>query len=479
MLSLSADQSGLLLPPRHPWTGACLLWPLLVLLLASVPRSSEGDEPQMGGLLAPAEGEDRLLGLEMGYEAIEERDFFGLLLLGSYRDDQLRLGLGLPLRLDLDSGELRPEDWDEAADCSRVLRFLEYGEAGEVLHLRLGELASVSLGHGTLLNQYFGVVDPDRHRAGLWADAALGPAGVEALVDNLAGPSLLGGRVQLGPDLLWSPGSFMGHLSFGLSLVADLSAPMSLALGCPAGSVPDTAPCPGQEILRSDSAGGPLAAREGALVLVGIDTAIDLVRRPGFRTLSYLDINGIIDHGGGLHLGLLLRARPIDQVHGSLRLEYRYAGPGYRPAYVNTFYEIDRWGLAGVPKASSLDESVPGHGFYGELALGVDGLFSVAALYEQLASEPGGALGLRAEVPGPGPLRAGVFYCRQSIDRPGSMLGMDGSFLVTELRAQLTPLLYLGAHYSRLWRFRSKASAARPFASIHVWGLGAGLSAAF
>ncbi|MEL6180918.1 MAG: hypothetical protein AAFS10_18300, partial [Myxococcota bacterium] len=82
----------------------------------------------------------------------------------------LRLALQLPLRLRLadrepeDNDLIRAEDWDEVAEFMRVVRLAEYGVPDDPLYVRAGELSGATLGHGTIMNRYYNVIDVDHYQ---------------------------------------------------------------------------------------------------------------------------------------------------------------------------------------------------------------------------------------------------------------------------------------------------------------------------
>jgi flavin reductase (DIM6/NTAB) family NADH-FMN oxidoreductase RutF len=81
-------------------------------------------------------------------------------------ETRLQFGLHTPVRLRISdrapeqSGVLRDEDWDELGDYLRFVRFVSYGRPSKPVYARLGELGSLVLGHGTIVNGYYNVVTP-------------------------------------------------------------------------------------------------------------------------------------------------------------------------------------------------------------------------------------------------------------------------------------------------------------------------------
>lgn len=416
------------------------------------------------------------LGVEAGFEAVGSEDLLSTLVQASYRRrDTVRLGVGVPLRVDLDRGDLRARDHDSPSDWGRLLRHLELGGPSAPVSVAAGDLGAVSLGHGTIINHYGTATDPDRHHSAMRLQGRAGRLSAEGVVGDLIRPRVLAARGAWGAGATRPPRGVLERLSFGVSLAADLDAPVELRRSCPRAAAEPA--CSQADLrLRLDGRGEPEVRRDRPVAVVGLDVAFGVLHGPVARLVAYADANQIAEHGGGLHVGLMGDARLSASGVASLRLEYRRAQAGYLPAFFDLRYDLHRWDLAGQPKAGwlgALDE--PGDGFYGELGFGWGQHARLVLVYEGQEHEPtAGRLTARAELPRLGPLRAAALYQRDGVRSLGDLPGWGGALVVAEGRLQVTPLVYVALHHARQWVLPEAPSAHTPWQPIAVWGLSVG-----
>lgn len=285
-------------------------WLLLALLLLA-PAAALGQQPARGGSSKEANG---YLGAELAFGQLDE-DFFTLLnftfglkmrapkvgCTGGDCKTNLTLGLNIPLRLRTidrepsDTGTLRQEDWDEPGDYLRVLRFVEYGAPQERLHLRMGELGGAVLGHGTVMNRYFNVLDVDHNQFGVHVNVNERLGGAQVIVDHLLDPEVMAVRGYVRPWALLAPGSWMERYAVGASLALDIDAPLAFervnVLEDPrAPYVVD-----GQRNLKP--------SRAEVTGVFSVDQELLLVDEAEVDFAPFLDLNFHLDGDPGLHLG--------------------------------------------------------------------------------------------------------------------------------------------------------------------------------
>lgn len=124
------------------------------------------------------------------------------------------------------------QDWQEepltaigdvATDVALKFRYLQYGEQRDPFFIKAGNLDTMTLGHGILMNNYANDIDfPAVRRLGINTGADLGGAGFEAVVNDLVNPEIFGTRLYFRPF-----GDF--PLALGASGVSDID---------PAGDLP-------------------------------------------------------------------------------------------------------------------------------------------------------------------------------------------------------------------------------------------------
>ncbi|MEZ4269984.1 MAG: hypothetical protein R3C68_00630 [Myxococcota bacterium] len=107
--------------------------------------------------------------------------------------EEFALSLHLPLHLlALEGGSLeygglkvRREDWDQAADYAKVIRYFTIGRKEEPLYFSINTQRPVSVGHGMLINNYQGSIDVDRSMTSLVFDMSRQFGGFELFANDV------------------------------------------------------------------------------------------------------------------------------------------------------------------------------------------------------------------------------------------------------------------------------------------------------
>lgn len=428
---------------------------------------------------------------EAGYGGLADDDFVRVVLragldapvaaLGCPPDTdacQTRLAVALqaPLRLRVVDRQpsqdalLRRTDWDEPTDFLRLLRHAVYGQPGEPLQARLGELGPVSLGHETLVHDYYNVIDVDHYQLGaaVAADSAYGS--FEMLADNVAAPEVVGARLAVRPLGLVDPASLLARVALGTSVVADLEAPNRLV---------DTA--------EGGSAVGEdrrlAVAQAQTTTLVGVDAEVAVVDAEAFGLVPYVDYNHHVHLGSGVHAGTHVWGRPTEAIEVFAQAEYRYLDGRYLPAYVGPLYEVSRfqfdgWGVAAAAPKLRVAASLPveaRQGGYGDLTVRWRDRLEVTAAYAQHEGPDNRSVRLRiAGQPFEG-AQIGVFYYKHSFGSFDEIGDLDDALVVGESRVALWGPLYALGAYGQLWRVSDEGR----YESVDDWMVGLGAGAAF
>src|SRR5450432_516315 len=96
------------------------------------------------------------------------------------------LGVGIDgyIRIGSD-GKLRKEDFNDWYDALRWISYIRIGHPGEDLYARIGGLNNVTLGHGTIVDNYSNNSSYDDRRVGLIGRMDMGLFGGEAFTSDL------------------------------------------------------------------------------------------------------------------------------------------------------------------------------------------------------------------------------------------------------------------------------------------------------
>ena len=369
------------------------------------------------------------LGAELGAGLLDGDAYTLLLPYLEWSIGKFHTGLNAPLRLRVyDGGQpaagptpgLRQEDWNGWSNKTRILRFAEWGEPGEPVHVRLGELNGVTLGHGTIVGRYYNNVDIDHYRTGALVEVDGGVVGGKAFLNSVLDPYLAGGR------LFWRPlaeGSTAKTFMIGLSFVGDF------------GPRPD----------YYFNTGLPFRPAE-----FGLDAEVQVWRGSTVAVLSYLDANTLAIPvptafgAAGAHLGVLTQ---ISQLPGntalSVRLEGRVVGPGYVPTYFDSIYDIGRWHALGPEYPLEFHAG----GMLGlEFATPGNGLVSVQA---EVEPRQGGLLAwvILPEIEG---LQLRAHYARRHATSFGDLFD-DQTTALASLRYRVDGPIYASILCARRW----------------------------
>ena len=236
----------------------------------------------------------KYFGLEIGSVTIDGTTYSKAILSPIISADNFRLGLYLPViyTSDLfntgnwykpagnnewsfgsDKSGLANQASDIAADLILKIRFLEWGTQGvDPFYLKVGNLETMTLGHGSVVRDFANDQDfPAVREVGLNAGGQFGAFSFEALADNLAYPSVVGGRVAV--DLIGD------QVSVGLQTTADLHLANDRDL--------------------QNAPGGHDAAYYGDPVLLvgGVDAQLfKLDQGSEFRTKAFADVNTLVPY---------------------------------------------------------------------------------------------------------------------------------------------------------------------------------------
>jgi hypothetical protein len=391
---------------------------------------------------------------------------------------------------------LRRSDYDEIGDYGKFIRYVRWGHKGDPLHLQVGELGGMSIGHGTIVGRYMNNVSLDHTKFGLVADVDTEWGGVETLFDNLVSEGdkddyyggesfgLVAGRAYVRP-LNGTALPFVRRTKVGLTYAVDRRAPIALAL--------------------DPTTGGVLLDREGNFVknamtsddsfkAYGFDVEVPVLESSILSVIPYVDYNMMSDikaagppigmsvvppqvsAGSGLHIGTMVGFRfPILlDITLSSRLEYRYLGQQYLPAYFDGSYDLQRYqyplnvdgsrcgalkgvfdtkgGTCFLPKATALGQLTEAkNGIYGEVAFKFMSLLTVGGGLEDYDGPLNGAINLYATLPALKDfLSLTAFYQRRAIDITQEAFDLDERTLLgANARFKLSGPLWLVGMFTR------------------------------
>ncbi len=298
---------------------------------------------------------------------------FLLLTAGTQFEAWQTLGVGIDgyIRIGSD-GKLRKEDFDDWYDALRWISYIRIGHPGEDLYARIGGLNNITLGHGTIVDNYSNNSSYDDRRIGLIGRIDMGFLGGEAFTsDVLVNNGILAGRgfirpFQITPVLgsTW----FFKNIEFGATASYDFNPDAVRIVPNRAPFVADTTIISDEgdtthsRVIRSDSA--PVSS---PLTVYGVDASVMVWKSENLEGRIYGDYVKII----GFNEGFVFGARSSFIIDSStlvdLRLERYLFKNHFLPNYYNSFYERERFNndintLSYITKATRLADTSSGEG---------------------------------------------------------------------------------------------------------------------
>lgn len=355
-----------------------------------------------------------------------------------------KVGLGLDLRIDLDStGSIRKENFNDASDFLSIIRYIRYGQKKDPVFVSVGSIDNYTLGHGSLVNQYNNSPSIDKRSIGLALDLDFDKFGFESIYSDFSQGSVLGLRGYVRPlqYTTLSKIPVLGNLEVGASFASDFNQ----YAGVTSGYIDPS----GNFIVLSD---------RKETQMYGIDLGLPILRSSMLNIDLYADYAKIVDFGDGASSGVLFGLNGLGVVTADLKFERRWMNNQFIPAYFNSLYEIERFRLSGASVVSKIKQlsavTTTDRGYFGMLSVKAANLVAVAGSYQRTDFDPNsGVLSLRTEVTNdqlPFTFRAG--YDKVRIEKEAALFTLDDrSYMFSELGYKPYPYLLVSMVYH--WTF--------------------------
>ncbi len=358
-----------------------------------------------------------------------------------------KFGIGLDLNLDFDkNGKLRYENFNETSDYLSLIRYVRYGQKNDPFYIRLGSLDFATIGHGSIMYLYNNSPSFDSRKIGLEFDLDFDYYGVESVYSTFAESGIIGFRTFTRPLLATELAEIpiIGAFEIGATYLTDFNKNAGVV---------EVNYDPIKEEYKS-------VEDLGATEIIGFDFSLPLLRTSVVNSDIYYDYAEILNFGNGRSAGIILDFYGLGLVDVRTKLERRWNGVNYLPAYFNSFYELERFQInqsshSVASKIQTLKNGIKvGDGYYGELLISVINSFFVFGSYQRYDENPkSGSLNLRTEIsPQNGLFVARVGYDKVHIEDEKDLFTLDNrSYLFAELGYKLNPYVLVSMVYN--WTF--------------------------
>ncbi len=301
-----------------------------------------------------------------------------LSLFGTFTFDSFAFGVHAPIRFLLSNkdgvdttGKVFPkDDWNEARDWVKLLKFFQYGHKHDLFYFYFGEHRNRYMGNGTILGAYHNTLKLNFPKRGVNIGVNTDYAGIDFFMDDVTPPNVIGGRTYFKPLSFFDKQSYWNNLELGFTFLGDVFTPYRIV-----SELYDSVP--------------RRTVDEIYTYVAGFDIGFRFFTSEYYQVKFYTDWNKIKDAGSGFHLGLkhVADLPTIIPMRILSTWEYKAMQSNYAPSYFNTFYDIQREHYRdGMTKTRFLsDPSRKGsgwnHGYYFDLVYDITGLFSIGGSF--------------------------------------------------------------------------------------------------
>ncbi|HVN49319.1 MAG TPA: hypothetical protein VMU30_10935 [Bacteroidota bacterium] len=305
--------------------------------------------------------------LPVGFGAtfIDGQTFYLISVMPDLSFGRLGIGLDINLRINSQTGALRPGDYAKFSDYLRILRYVRWAQKGDPFYVRFGQLDYSLLGHGSIIYNYNNSASYDLRKSGIELDVNSEKAGFESMYSDVTDKGLLGMRGYVRPLKFTSLAKVpvINNFEVGATYARDLS---------------DNATS------KRDSVSPTNIYYEGTggLSIYGFDLGLPILQYPVIKSSLYFDYAKIVNYGNGTSVGINLGLNLGSLVVVKSKYEYRFNGDEYIPAYFNALYEYDRFSTARGSKSDTLNGIKANKGYYGELLISVLNTINIIGAYQ-------------------------------------------------------------------------------------------------
>ncbi len=282
--------------------------------------------------------EENSLTTNLGFTSIDGQNFFGMRIQPEFTFGKVGLGLDIPLLFNLETRELRSEEFEQGIGLVRMIRFLRYGVKNEdAIYVKAGDLTGERLGYGALIGNYSNAISFERRKVGLSASVLI--------------------KKMVGFELIYSDLNFEGQTKmFGIrpfvKPFGSTSIPVINTMEIGASFVADNDDFEEEDSILSTT----FYSREG-ITAYGFDMGFNIIKTAMLELsidAQYINLSkseqlaldnptASYDIGSGYSVGLESNFKFLgNTVLMNARLERQWYGDNYIPQFFNFAYEINK-----------------------------------------------------------------------------------------------------------------------------------------
>jgi hypothetical protein len=421
---------------------------LIAFLASSMLSLYSQDKPPAGSDLANIDPQAMLADSISSFKAsfgitqIGGETYAGLRVQPEFRIGKLvGFGLDIPVQFNINTGEFRSEEFKGGIEMVRLIRYVALGKKKETpFYLRTGDLTGVSLGYGTLINNYGNSPSFEDRKWGINMDLNFkGIFGVEALYSDIKGSNLFGVRPYVRP-LRTTGIPIIKSFEIGGSYVGDKGKNDSTAIYLQQD---------GMSAMAFDA--GITFLNTGFIKLIGYGQTSWLNKIKSTELSDTLATLGLTyKKGSGTSVGLSAQMKLTTAFMLDARIERLWFNDNYTPQFFDAIYAINK-----DAKILSLGSAEGKQGIYGNLGLSLFNKFRLSGalmMPDQVSIESPALVQVGLDATRLGKVTIGAHYIKGGlIDLSDAFTLDERSLLNANFAYQIASFLYVGVDYK--WTF--------------------------
>ncbi|KGL63292.1 hypothetical protein [Polaribacter sp. Hel1_85] len=311
---------------------------LIILFIITTIQFTKAQDDLLNSAFESAFDDTNIFNANLGLTNIDGQNYFGLRIQPEFTIGKLGVGLDIPLLFDMESGQIRTEEFNHGAGILRMIRFLRYGNKNtDPVYVKVGDLTGEKLGYGSLIGNYTNATSFERRKIGVSASILVKKMfGIEVIYSDLnfnGSTKMLGIRPFVKP-FGQSEIPIIKSMEIGASTVSDNDNYQEV------GATEITTKYSNDGIKANSFDVGVSLIRTQMLNL-GLDAQFSKLSKNNLLASDNPTAN--YNAGTGFAIGVEADFKFIaNTVYMNARIERQWYGDNYIPQFFNFAYEINK-----------------------------------------------------------------------------------------------------------------------------------------
>ena len=311
---------------------------LIFIVTLSTIQFSKAQEDLLNSAFESAFGDTNIFNANLGFTNIDGQNYFGMRIQPEFTLGKLGIGLDIPLLFDMESGQIRKEEFKHGTGILRMIRFLRYGNKNtDPVFIKVGDLTGEKLGYGSLIGNYTNATSFERRKIGVSASILIQKTfGIEVIYSdlNFKGSTKLFGLRPFIKPFGQSEIPIIETMEIGASSVSDHDDYQEIG-------ATEIATKYSRNGVRASGYDIGVSLLRTQMLNLGLDAQFSKLSKNDLLALDNPTAN--YEAGSGFAIGVEADFKFIaNTVYMNARIERQWYGDNYIPQFFNFAYEINK-----------------------------------------------------------------------------------------------------------------------------------------